>query len=84
MDRMISFVADGLMEDGEWEYPPVADTLEAAGVWLIKEYIQILQDTIAEEVACQTVYDICTGVERIPGSSWLMRWWDQDVGCEEE
>ena len=24
-------------EDGEWEYLPVADALEAAGIWRIKE-----------------------------------------------
>ena len=27
------------VEGGEWEYPPVADALEAAGLWQIKEYI---------------------------------------------
>ena len=34
------------MDYRELLYPPVLDALEAAGIWLIKEYIQIRQDTI--------------------------------------
>ena len=38
--------------DGEWENPPVDDGIEAAGIWMIKEYIQRRQATIAAQVAC--------------------------------
>ena len=36
----ITGMTDRHMKDGEWEYPPVAGTMEAAGIWPIKEYIQ--------------------------------------------
>ena len=71
-------------EVGEWEYPPVVDALKAAGIWPIKEYIQIWKTTIAAQVACRPIYDICTGAEKMPGSSRLMMRWDQDVGRKEE
>ena len=38
-------------EDGEREYPPVADALEAAGICPIKEYIQRIQATIVNQVS---------------------------------
>ena len=37
--RKIVRIADWHTEDREWEYPPVADTLESTGLWRIKEYI---------------------------------------------
>ena len=36
---------------GEWEWPPVAEALETAGLCLIKEYIQWRQDTVVAQVA---------------------------------
>ena len=64
------------VEDGEWEFPPVADAMEAAWIWPIKEYIQRRQVTIAAQMACRTIYELCTGAEWMPGYSWMMRWWD--------
>ena len=71
-------------EDKEWEYPLVADSMEPAGIWPIKEYIQRRKSTITAQVACQKIYEICNGAELMPVSSRLMRWWDQDVGRKEE
>ena len=45
--RRIAGMTDQCTEVREWEYPPVADALEYAGIWPIKEYIQILQAIIA-------------------------------------
>ena len=39
--RRIAGMTDQCTEVREWEYPPVADALEYAGIWPIKEYIQI-------------------------------------------
>ena len=77
-------MTDRHAEDGEWEYPTVADTMEAAGLWTIKEYIQRRQATIAAQVTCRKIYEASTGAELILGSSRMMRWWEQDVGREEE
>ena len=70
-------------EDGEWEYPPVDDVMDAAGIWPINEYIKRHQATFVALVSCQTIYYLCTGAEWMPVYSQLMRWWDQDMVCEE-
>ena len=58
--------------------------MEAAGIWPIKEYIQRQQATISVKVAYPPIYELCTGAEQIPGSSWMISWRDQGMGCEEE
>ena len=64
---------------GEWEYPPVVEALEAAGLQPIMEYIRMRQATIAENVACGTIYEHCVEAERRLGMGRRMRWWYQDV-----
>ena len=66
----------------EWEWTPVAEALDTTGICPTKEYIQRRQATVAAQVACRPIYELCTGAERIPGTSWFMKWWDQDVGQE--
>ena len=60
----------------------MADALETAGLWTIKEYIQQTQANIVAQVVFRSIYEICTREERIPGDIRFMRWWDQDVGRE--
>ena len=72
------------MTSGEWEWSPVADVLDTAGLWPMNECIPWIQDTIVEQLACFTMYDMCMGEERIPVVSRFMGWWDQDVGQEVE
>ena len=60
------------------------DVMEAVGLCPIKENIQIWKGTIAAQVACRPIYELCTGEEWMLGSSQMMRWWDQDMGREEE
>ena len=58
--------------------------MEAAGLWITKEYICRQQDTIAEYIANRTIYEICTGAEQMQGSIRFLQWWDQDLTREEE
>ena len=69
---------------GEWDYPPVAEAMEALGIHPIGEYIMRQRATIVEEVACRPIYELCTEAERMPGTSWMVRWWDQDAVNEPE
>ena len=59
--RWILGMTSQLMKIGKWEWPLVADALDTAGIWPIKEYIQRSQDTIAAQVACHPmyVYELC-------------------------
>ena len=63
---------------------PMADALETSGIWSTKEYIQRRQATIVAQVACRPIYKLCTGAERIPGSSRFMKKCDQDMGRDVE
>ena len=47
------------------------EALEIARLWPIKEYIQRRQGTVAAQVVCRPIYELCTGAERIPGTSML-------------
>ena len=58
--------------------------MESTKLWSTKEYIQIRQSNIASQVACRSIYELYNGAEWMPGSSWMMMWWYQDVGREEE
>ena len=69
--------------DGEWEYPPVADVMEPAGLCPVKEYLQRYKATKALQVVFRPVYEVCTRAERMTVSIQMMRWWDQDVRSEE-
>ena len=69
---------------GEWCRPLVADALDTPGIWTIKEYIQMRQYTISFQVAFRSIYELCTGLQSMPGDSRFMWWWDDDVGQEVE
>ena len=58
--------------------------LETVELRPIKEYTQRNQATIVEQVAYQPIYELYTGAESIPGYSWFIMWWYQDVGWEVE
>ena len=84
LDRWIAGKMACSKVDRYREWPPVEDTLDITGVWPIKEYIKRRQATITAHIACQPIYELCTGVDNITGSDKFMRWWDQDVGREVE
>ena len=63
----------------EWEYLPLVEALEAAGIHPIMKYIRRQKATIAEKLACRLIYELCVEAEWRPGTSGMMRWWDQDV-----
>ena len=67
---------------GDWEWPLVDDTLDTAGLCLIKEYIKRMKYTIADQVSFRPIYDLCMGAERMLLASRFLRWWDQDVGWQ--
>ena len=62
----------------------MAETLETAGLWKMKEYIRRRQYTIKEYIPNHPIYKLCTGAERMSGLSRLMQWWDKEITREEE
>ena len=61
------------VREGGWEWSWVAEDLEAAGLWPMKEYIWRRQSTISEYIANQPIYKLCTWEERIPGPTKFLR-----------
>ena len=59
--RRVAEMTERRTTSGEWEWPPVDNSLDTVGILPIKEYIQRRQSTIAAQVACQPLYEICTG-----------------------
>ena len=64
---------------GEWEYPAVEEAMDSAGLHPVRVYIKRRQTAIEERVACRPVYALCTEVDRMSGTSWMVHWWDQDT-----
>ena len=50
--------------------------LETMRLWPIREYVRRRQVTIAEYVEGRPIYEICTGKDRMEGSSMFLRFWD--------
>ena len=82
--RRIMGITARHMMNGDQEWPLLDEALDTAGLWQIDEYIQQRHDILAAHVACRTIYELCTGSERIPGTIRIMRWWEHDVGWELE
>ena len=53
--------------------------MDATRLHLRRVYIKRQQNNITERVACCPAYALCTEVERMPGTSQMVRWWDQDA-----
>ena len=68
----------------EWEYPEIEEAMESTGIQPIRVYIKRRKTTILERVACRPIYALCTESEWMPGTSRLVRWWDQDALNEPE
>ena len=73
VSRRIAGMTEKCVTDGTWEYTPVVADLEAAGLYPIQEYIWRQYATIAEKVAYNPIYELCTRAELRPGTIRMMR-----------
>ena len=78
-ERRIMGMTENHGSGGEWEHPAVEEAMDSAGLQPIGVYIKRWQTTITERVSCRPVYALCTEVERMTGTSWIVRCWDQGV-----
>ena len=78
-DRWIAGMTAKCMAYGTWEYPPVVEALEEAGLYPIQEYIWRLKATITAQVAGHPIYEIFTEADWRPWKIRMMRWWDKDM-----
>ena len=76
-DWQIKGMSSRRVGDGGWEWSSAEESLEAAGLWPRKEYIQSRKTNIVEYIANHPIYEIGTGAEQIKLSRKFIRWWDQ-------
>ena len=62
---------------GELGWALMDAALDVTVIWSIREYVRRRQEKIAEYVAGRPIYELCTGADRMEGSSRFIRWWDQ-------
>ena len=55
------------------------EAMETIGLHLSRVCIRRQHTTIAEGVVCCPINEMCTEAERMPGTSRMVRWWDQDA-----
>ena len=65
-----------------WNHPASADVLEAAGLYTVKEYIEVRRQTIAAFIVNRPIFNLCRGGRR-RGSSNRQFWWEQPFDLEE-
>jgi hypothetical protein len=54
-------------EDGSWTYPHLEDVLQALSLRPITHYVDVRQQTIANFIVNQTIYELCAGALRKRG-----------------
>ena len=64
-------------KDGRWDYPPVTEALEEAGLEGIRKSITRRQNTVAQYIATRPILDLCKRATRRQGARVSRRWWDQ-------
>ena len=76
--------------DTQWEYPPIEEALEEAGLWTMRECMLLrrrhasIEDYIGH--ATRPIHELCLAATPPPGggSSPPLRWWQQDHAEEDD
>ena len=82
--RRITGMTANRRAGGEWDYPSVVGEMKTVGLHPIGVYTRSRKETIAEMVAFCPIYELFTEDDRMPGTSRLVRWWEQDTVNEPE
>jgi hypothetical protein len=61
----------------QWEYPPMGDAMEEAGLFIIEEYTKRRRNNIAEFVATRSIYAVCHELESGGGGGDHQKWGSQ-------
>ena len=62
-------------EEG-WQWPTEEEVIDVAGLWPMQEYVRRRQEKIVEYIVTRLIFELCTRVEQIQGSSCSLRWWE--------
>jgi hypothetical protein len=68
--------------NGSWLYPRLVDVLEKAGLKTITHYMGVRQQTVANFIVNQPIWELCAGAVRKRGSPIQPFWWDQPMDLD--
>jgi hypothetical protein len=63
-------------------YPHLEDVLQAVGLKPITHYVGMQQQTVANFIINQPIYELCSGAVRKRGSPVQPFWWDQPMDLD--
>jgi hypothetical protein len=66
-----------LRREGQWQYSPIGDAMEEAGLFSIEEYITRHRNRIAVFVATRPLIAVCKEMESLGISGNHQFWWNQ-------
>jgi hypothetical protein len=66
-----------LRREGQWQYSPLGDAMEEAGLFSIDEYITRRRNRISECVETRPLIAVCKEMESLGISSNHQFWWNQ-------
>jgi hypothetical protein len=68
--------------NGSWSCPCSVDVLEKAGLERITHYMGVRQQTVANFIVNQPIWELCAGAVRKRGSPIQPFWWDQPMDLD--
>jgi hypothetical protein len=66
-----------LRQEGQWQYSPLGDAMEEAGLFSIDKYIMRRRNRIAECVATRPLIVVCKEIESLGIGGNHQFWWNQ-------
>jgi hypothetical protein len=70
-----------LRSEGTWQYQPLGNAMEEAGLYSMNEYITRRINKLVDYVATRSIYTMCRETERRGLNRGHQYWWNQDGLC---
>ena len=67
-----------LPQEDWWDYPPIEEAREAAGMFTADQYIKVRRDTLVQNIATRPILELCRAAEKQSGQPYnRLYWWEQ-------
>jgi hypothetical protein len=70
-----------LRSEGTWQYQPMGNAMEEAGLFSMNEYITRRRNKLVDYVATRSIYTTCRETEKRGLDRGHQYWWNQDGLC---
>src|SRR6185436_9337794 len=66
-----------IQEEDRWDYPPIEEVLEEAGLYTMEEYVTRRRNKFVDSIATRPIFELCQMAQRRSGTPYRKYWWDQ-------